>query len=386
MNDAVIVATARTPIARAHKGALVDVDAFALAEVAVGGLVERAGVPSDDIDDLILGECLQGGGNIARHTAVRLGMTHLPGLAVNRHCASGLSAVQAAVASVRVGAARAIIAGGSESLSTMPTFSRRATEGAWVPPTHPATREAPNWDMSITVGENAARLGQVSRADADEWALRSHANALSSIDAGWFADEIVPVAVPGPGAPRIFDTDEGPRRDTSLERLAGLPLLHPELEGATVTAGNAGGVNDAAAVVLITSTDYAEAHGLRPLARVCGWSSVGVDPAETGLAPSSAIPKALAMAGMGLGDVDLFEINEAFASVPIANIRRLGIDAEKVNVNGSGCSLGHPVAATGARMVITMLGELRRRGGGVGCVSACAGGGMGTATILEVFG
>ena len=256
----------------------------------------------------------------------------------------------------------------------------------WMSPSHPETPEAPAWDMSITVGENTARLAGVSRAAADEWAFHSHMRAAASVADGRFADEIVAVEVPdGAGGTRAFTIDEQPRPDTSLEKLAALPVLHPEIEGATVTAGNAAGLNDAAAAVMLVSDDYASAHGLTPLARIRGWASVGVDPVRTGLAPTIAIPKALDRSGMAIGDVDLFEINEAFCSMAVASSRQLGLDHDVVNVNGSGCGLGHPIAATGARMVVTMLHELRRRGGTVGCVSMCAGGGMGSALIVEVL-
>ncbi len=187
----------------------------------------------------------------------------------------------------------------------------------------------------------------------------------------------------GSGGTRMFDTDEHPRADSTLERLAALPVLHPELEGATITAGNAAGLNDGAAAVVMTSDDYAAAHGITPLARIRGWASVGVDPVRTGLAPIDAIPKAAARAGVSVGDIDLFEINEAFCSVAVATSRALDIDPQRVNVNGSGCGLGHPIAATGARMVVTMMAELRRRGATLGCVSMCAGGGMGSALVLE---
>ncbi|HEX3567717.1 MAG TPA: acetyl-CoA C-acyltransferase, partial [Acidimicrobiales bacterium] len=199
-------------------------------------------------------------------------------------------------------------------------------------------------------------------------------------------EEIVAVTVAdGNGGTRDVLADEQPRPDTTVAKLASLPLLHPELPGATVTAGNAAGLNDAAAAVVVTADDYAHAHGLEMLARVVGWASVGIEPERTGLAPTLAIPKALGRAGIAIGDVDLFEINEAFCSMAVASSRVLGIDPDILNVSGSGCGLGHPIAATGARMVVTMLHELRRRGGTVGCVAMCAGGGMGSALVLELI-
>lgn len=390
MTDAVILSAARTPIGRANKGSLVDVDAFALAEVVVREAVARAGVDPADIDDVVLAESLQGGGVIARHTAVRLGWPHVPGLADNRHCAAGLSALQVAAASILAGMDDLIVAGGTESLSSMPQSLKSTPASArdyqpWMSPSHPETPDAPALDMSITVGENSASLGKVSRLDADEWAFHSHQRAAASIANGWFAEEIVGVPVPdGQGGTRVFDTDENPRADTTLERLASLPVLHPERPDATVTAGNAAGLNDAAAAVVMASDRYAAAHALTPLARVISWASVGLEPARTGLAPTLAIPKALERGGLQLSDIDLFEINEAFCSNAVASSRILGLDHDIVNVNGSGCGLGHPIAATGARMVVTMINELRRRQQTVGCVSMCAGGGMGSALVLEL--
>jgi acetyl-CoA C-acetyltransferase len=386
MPEAVIVAAARTPIGRAHKGSLVDVDAFELAETAVRAVVERAGVPAADIDDVVLGESLQGGGVIARNVAVRLGLTSVPGLADNRHCAAGLSAVQIAAGSIRAGMDSVVIAGGTESLSSMPVTMKSIPASArdfqqWMSPSHPETPDAPPWDMAITVGENTAREAGITRAEADDWAYHSHVRAAASVANGWFDAEVVPVTLPNGG---VFTRDEHPRADTSLEKLASLPVLHPEIPGATVTAGNAAGLNDAAAAVMVTSDEYARANGLTPLARIVSWSSVGIEPARTGLAPTLAIPKALARAGMKTGDVDLFEINEAFCSMAVASSRALGLDHDIVNVNGSGCGLGHPIAATGARMLVTMLHELRRRDAAVGCVSMCAGGGMGSAMVIEM--
>jgi acetyl-CoA acetyltransferase family protein len=380
MTEAVIVAGVRTPIGRAHKGMLAEVDAYALAEVAVDAALGQVEIPTAVVDDIVLAESLQGGGVIARHTAVRLGLESVPGLANNRHCAAGLTAVQLAAGSIRAGMDRVVVAGGTESLSSMPVATKHGEP--WIAPSHPDRPDAPVMDMSITVGENTARLAGISRADADEWALHSHLRAAAARDDGRFGDEIVPV--PLADGTRL-ERDEQPRADTTIERLASLPVLHPEIEDATVTAGNASGLNDAAAAVVVTSDEYAAGHGLTPLARVVSWASVGVDPVRTGLAPTVAVPKALERAGMSLGDVDLFEINEAFCSMAVATSRILGIDHSIMNVNGSGCGLGHPIAATGTRMVVTMLHELRRRGGTIGLVGMCAGGGMGSATVLELL-
>jgi acetyl-CoA acyltransferase len=382
MPEAVIVSALRTPVGTAFKGTLRDTTAYELADHIVRAAAD--GLDPDQIDDVILGEGLQGGGVVARHAAVTAGLTHAAGLAQNRHCAAGQAAVQSAAASVRAGMDELLIAGGVQASSTAPR-SRVRVDGEWAdwfPPTHPDRPDAPNMDMSITVGWNAAVKAGVSREAMDAWALRSHRNAIRAIDEGRFKQEIVPIETPH----GLFEVDEHPRRDTSMERLAALKPLHPEIEGFSITAGNACGANDGAAALVVASDRLAERQGLPALATVRSWASVGVDPAETGLAPVRAIPKALARAGVRLGDVDLFEINEAFAAMCVATVNLLGIDEEKVNVNGSGCSLGHPVAATGARMLVTLVHELRRRGGGIGVAAMCAGGGMGSATVIEVPG
>jgi acetyl-CoA acyltransferase len=376
MPDAVIVSALRTPIGTAMKGTLRDTDAYQLAEHVVGAAA--ADLDSVPVDDVILGEGLYGGGVVARHAAITAGLTSVPGLAVNRHCAAGQAAVQGAAASIRAGMDQLIIAGGVNSASTSPRFKRRAGDEMvdWFPPTHPDRRDAPNMDMSITVGWNAAVKAGVSREEMDEWALSSHRKAVQAIDEGRFKHEIVPIDTPHD----LFEVDEHPRRDTTIEKLAALKPLHPEIEGFSITAGNACGANDGAAILAVAS----DRLGLPALATIRSWASVGVDPASTGLAPVEAIPKALARARLSLADIDVFEINEAFASMCVATIKLLDIDPERVNVSGSGCSLGHPVAATGARMLVTLVHELRRRGGGIGVAAMCAGGGMGSATVIEV--
>jgi acetyl-CoA C-acetyltransferase len=388
VTEAVIVAAARTPIGRARKGSLVDVDAFRLAEIAVGEAVARSGIDHADVDDIVLGETLYGGGDIARHTAVVLGLDNVAGLADNRHCASGLSAVQLAAGSIKSDMDRVVVAGGTNSMSTSPQSWKVLEPGGepqmWMSPSHPDTPDAPAFDMSITVGENTAREMGLTRRDVDEWAAYSHGQAIASIDSGAFEEEIVPVEyLDREGIAHEFRVDEHPRRGVTVESLAELKPIHPELENPTVTAGNASGVNDAAAAVVLTSDAFAASHGLRPLARIVSWANAGIEPARTGMGPTLAIPKALERAGLTVDDVDLFEINEAFCSVPVAAIRTLGIDPSIVNVNGSGCSLGHPIAATGARMVVTMVHELRRRGKSLGLLSMCAGGGMGSALVIE---
>jgi len=377
MPEAVLVSALRTPIGTAGRGTLRHTTAFDLADHVVSAA--KKGLDQEQIDDVILGEGLYGGGVIARHAAITSGLTAVPGLALNRHCAAGLSAVQQAAASIRAGMDELIIAGGVNSASTSPRSKIRAGEEwlDWMSPTHPDRPDAPNRDMSITVGWNAAQKAAVTREEMDAWALRSHQRAIAAIDEGRFKEEIVPIETPY----GLFAVDEHPRRDTSMEKLANLKVLHPEIEGFSITAGNACGANDGAAALVVAS----DRLGLPALGCVRSWASVGVDPAYTGLAPVEAIPKALKRAGLTADQVDLFEINEAFAAMCVATVRLLDLDPDKVNVSGSGCSLGHPVAATGARMLVTLVHELRRRGGGVGVAAMCAGGGMGSAAVIEVL-
>ena len=385
-----IVSACRTAIGTARKGTLADADPFDLARHVVAEALGRAQVEVGLVDDVILGESLAGGGDIARHAAVEAGIVDAPGTAVNRHCASGLAAIAAGAGSIRAGMDRVVVAGGAQSSSLMPRTVRRVPgtdeiDEHWLSPSHPDSPEAPNRDMTITVGWNAARIAEVSREEMDAWALDSHRKAIAAIDAQAFLPEITPFPVRGrDGATSVFQVDEHPRRDTTLEKLASLKPLHPEIEGFSITAGYSAGINDGAAALVLASSDIAKADGLAQLATVRAWAGVGVPPAETGLAPVKAIPKALARAGLTLAAVDLFEINEAFASMCVATTRLLGIDPAKVNPNGSGCSLGHPIAMTGARMVTTLVYELRRRGGGIGVAAMCAGGGMGTALVVEV--
>lgn len=388
MTDAVLLSACRTAIGTARRGTLRDVSAFDLATAVVREAAQRSGLPPRAIDDVILGESLAGGGDIARYAAVEAGLTHVPGLAQNRHCASGLASVATAAASVRAGMDRAVIAGGTQSTSTAPVLRRRIPgtddwQDPWSSPSHVSTPGAPHNDMSILVGWNTARLAGISREEMDAWALRSHERAIRAIDEGRFADEIVPVKVTDrDGTVSMFDVDEHPRRDTTMAKLAALKVLHPEIEGFSITAGNASGMNDGAAAVVVADAALAAEYGLSPLATVRSWASVGVEPMETGFAPVGAIRKALDRAGLTVADVDLFEINEAFASVAVHATRELALDPERVNPFGSGCSLGHPIATTGARMVTTLAHELRRRGGGIAVAAMCAGGGMGSALVL----
>jgi len=387
---AAIVAAARTAIGTARKGTLANTPAIDLAKPVVSAVIERSGLEAADFDDFVLAEVLQGGGDSARYIAVDLGLIDVPGLAVNRQCASSLSAIAVGAGQVASGMSRAILAGGMESLSTGPVLQKRKpfTRGKsaedyepWFPESHRPTLHAPAIDMSITVAHNCNVQYGITRQDQDEWALRSHQRAIKAIDAGLFVDEIIPVEVTqADGSTITFAEDEHPRRGSSMESLGELKVLHPEIDGFTVTAGNSSGINDAAAVVALASPDTQR----DVLASVLSWTQVGLDPTRTGSGPIKAIPKALELAGRKLEDVALFEINEAFAAQAVACARELGLDEEIVNVYGSGISLGHPIAATGARMVTSAIYELRRRGGGIGVLSMCAGGGMGAAMVIEV--
>jgi acetyl-CoA C-acetyltransferase len=390
MSDAVIVAAARTPIGTARKGTLLDVTTFELARYAAGEALKRSGIPAGEVDDMQMGESLQGGGCVARYAAIELGLIDVPGLALNRHCASGMGAVQSAAGSIIAGMDTVAIAGGSESMSTTPTTMKRTPYtddyAQWMSPSHPEQPDAPAFDMSITVGWNTAKALGLNRQDCDEWAFRSHQRAIQAIDEGRFEEEIIPIEVKmRDGSTKLFSVDEHPRRDSSMEKLSSLKPLHPEIDEFPITAGNASGINDGAAAMMIVSSDYAQAHGLKPMAKIVSWASTGTNPRDTGLGPILSIPKALDRAGLSVSDVNLAEINEAFASVPVAACRKLGLSEEITNVSGSGCSLGHPVACTGARMIITTMYELRRRGGGIGLASMCAGGGMGSTTVFEVY-
>jgi acetyl-CoA acetyltransferase family protein len=251
------------------------------------------------------------------------------------------------------------------------------------PPSHPDSPEAPNMNVLVTVGENTARECGITREESDLWSYHSHMRAVTATDDGRFAEEIVPVAVPaGRGETATVSVDEHPRADTTIEKLAALPsLTGPDGQ---VTAGNSSGIADGGAGLVLTSRAYAEAHSLAPLATVRAWNSCGIEPARTGLAPTVCVPRALNRAGLSESDVDLVEINEAFATMAVACSRKLGFPHEIVNVNGGGIGIGHPIAASGARILVTLVHELRRRGGGIGVGTLCAGGGMGSATVLEV--
>jgi len=388
MSDAVIVAAIRTPIGRAGRG-LAGLSLQGIGSQTVAAAIATAGLDANDIDDLLIGEVLQGGGCTARFIANDLGLpTDTPGGAVQRQCATGMMAVQDAAAQIRSGMAQVIVAGGIESMTRSPALFAKApvpfgVMQQFIPPSHPDTPDAPNMNMLITVGENTARECGITREESDHWSYHSNLRAAAAADDGRFASEIVPVTVPvGRGETATLSVDEHPRRDTTLEKLAALPsLTGPDGQ---VTAGNSSGIADGGAAVVVVDRDYADAYGMEVLATIRSWNSCGIEPARTGLAPTVAVPRALQLAGLDVSDVDLVEINEAFATMSVACSRKLGFSHDIVNVNGGAVGIGHPVAASGTRILVTLIHELRRRGGGIGVGTLCAGGGMGSATVLEV--
>jgi acetyl-CoA C-acetyltransferase len=386
LEDAVIVSAVRTPIGNAG-GALAPVPAWDLSVATCREAIARAGIDPAVFDDVIIGETVGGGGNAGRFIGLAVGVPReVPGYTVIRACATGLEAVIQAATAVWAGVGEAFLAGGAESMSQQPFLQRRPSQAYprkpaeyFIPLTHPL--EMGPFSVGLNTGENVAEKYGVTRADQDEWALRSHQRAIAAIDQGRFVEEILPVEVRGKRGSTTVDTDERPRRDTTLEALAKLPPVYKE--GGTVTAGNASGLNDGAASLVVTSASKASALGLTPRAVIRGWASVGVDPNYTGTGPIEAVPKALKRAGVTQDEVDLIELNEAFAAMTVACVRELGLDPERVNVNGGAVALGHPVGCTGARLVTTLLHELERTGGRYGVATMCAGGGLGSAMVIE---
>ena len=400
MIEAVICEPLRTPVGR-YGGLFKDVPATELAETVLRELVRRTGLQGQDVDDVIFGQCYPNGEApaIGRIAALDAGLgVHVPGLQIDRRCGSGLQAVIDAAMRVQTGAAELVIAGGAESMSQAEHYVLGARFGV-------KGDSQPFWDRiargRITSGgrhhpvpggmletaENLRREFGVTRQAQDELALRSQRNAAAAQAEGRFADEIVPVMVKGRKGPQPVDLDEHPRADTTLEMLAGLtPVrLHQDPQ-ATVTAGNASGQNDGAAACIVTTPAKAAALGLRPLARLVHWAVAAVEPERMGIGPVPATQRVLARTGMALKDLDLIELNEAFAAQVLACTYALKFqpgDYERLNVNGSGISLGHPVGATGVRILATMLRELQRRGGRYALETMCIGGGQGLAAVFE---
>ena len=391
MPEAVLVSAVRTPVGRAPKGALATTRPDDFAAIALGGALDRVpGLDRAEVDDVILG-CAQPEGeqgfNIARFAALRARLpVKIPGVTVNRLCASGLEAIAQADMRIRAGGWRVVVAGGAESMSMIPMGGSKPSPNPWLAENYPASLLT----MGLTAERVARRYG-ISREDQDAFALGSHQKALAAQAAGRFDDELVAVkvtnAVPGAkaGKPVVTETefkaDEGPRADTSAAALAALkPVFHAQ---GTVTAGNASQTSDGAAAAVLMEAGRARELGIKPLARLVAYAAIGCLPEEMGMGPVSAIPKALKMAGLTLDDIDLIELNEAFAAQALAVIQELGLDPEKVNVNGGAIALGHPLGCTGAKLTATLLSEMRRRNVRYGMVTMCVGGGMGAAGIFE---
>ena len=389
-NDPVLVSAVRTAVGRAFRGTLRETRPDDLAATCLTGALEAAGgFDSTALDDVILGCAMPEGPqglNIARLAQLRAGIPYqVPAITLNRFCSSGLQSISMAADRIATGQARAILAGGMESMSMVPMTGERFL------PNPALVQDMPEAyiSMGLTAEEVASRF-EVSREDQDAFALQSHRKAVEALDSGAFKDEIVPVEVthkaPGPRGESVvttttFDTDEGPRRDTSPEALA---KLRPAFKmPGTVTAGNSSQTSDGAGVALVMSRALADELGLEILAVMRGYQVAGVPPEIMGIGPVEAIPKVLSHCGVDIGDVDLFEINEAFASQAVYCVRELGIDPEKVNVHGGAIALGHPLGATGAKLTATLLHEMKRRSARYGVVSMCIGGGMGAAALFE---
>ena len=390
MKEAVIVSGARTAVGKAIKGSLRTTRPDDLAGIAIKAAIERApGLDVKEIDDVILGcampEAAQGL-NMGRIAAIRAGLPYdVPGQTVNRFCSSGLQTIALAAQQIMSGMGEAIVAGGAESMSMV------SMSGNYFSPNPELVELNPEVYMPMGLtAEQVALEYKVSRAEQDEFAYRSHSRAAAAIKAGYFKDEIVPVPVKitemgANNTPAtksfVFDSDEGVRPDTSMEGLAKLkPIFHAM---GTVTAGNASQMNDGAAAVVVMSRDKADALGLKPLMRFVSFAVGGVRPEVMGIGPIVSIPKALKLAGLTLDQIDLFELNEAFAAQALAIVKTIGIDINKVNVNGGAIALGHPLGCSGAKLTVMMLNEFKRRGGRYGMVTMCIGGGMGATGIFE---
>ncbi len=391
MQQAVIVSGARTPIGR-FGGAFKSFGAPDLGAVAIKAALERTGIDPAEVDEVILGNVLQAAdaGYAPRLASLRAGIPEeVPVIAVNRQCSSGLEAINLAAQLIRTGDAEVVVAGGTENMSMSPYLMRNVRwdglrmgkanmddsliEGLSCPVNH--------YHMGVTA-ENVASRFEVTREDQDQLALLSHQRASLAVDAGLFEEQIVPVSIPHQrGDPVSIDRDEGPRGDTTLEKLAELRPIFKD--GGTVTAGNASQINDAAAAVVMMSMEKAKSLGLTLRLEWVSRAVAGVDPAYMGTGPVPAVRKVLQKAGMSLGDIDLIELNEAFAAQALYCIRELGLDMQRTNVNGSGISLGHPIGATGAVMTVKLMEELSLRDEETGLVTMCVGGGQGCATILR---
>ena len=385
MEQAVVIDCLRTAVGKSGRGTLKNTRPDDMAAAVIRRLLETyREVPPDEVDDVILGCAMpeaESGMNMARIAGLRAGLPDIvPGVTINRFCSSGLQAIAMAADRIRSGSAQIIFAGGAESMSMIPMSGNKFAPNPWLVDNHPQIYMG----MGLTA-EEIQRKYNINREDQDRFAYRSHQNALSAQAAGKFQDEIVALDVSTltvDGQKKtVFEKDEGPRADTSLEALGKLrPVFH---SSGSVTAGNSSQTSDGAAAALVMSESKAHELGLKPMARFVSFAVAGVPPEIMGIGPVVAIPKALALAGLKLADIDVIELNEAFAVQALAVIRQAGIDPEKVNVNGGAIALGHPLGCTGAKLTATLLREMKRRGSRYGLVTMCIGGGQGAAGIFE---
>ncbi|WP_298983000.1 thiolase family protein [Caldilinea sp.] len=390
MRNAVIVSAVRTAVGKAPKGTLRTTRPDEMAAAVIGAVVERAGVDKNEIEDVILGCAFpeaEQGMNVARIASLRAGLpVTAAGQTVNRFCSSGLQTIATAAQQIMAGMGDVIIAGGVESMSMVPMVGNKFVPNPYLASEYPGVYLG----MGLTA-ENVARQYEIGREEQDAFALRSHQRAAAAQDAGKFDAEIVPLDVHikyGEGSEvkelrTTFTRDEGVRRDTSMEALAKLKPVFAV--NGTVTAGNSSQTSDGGAAVLLMSEEKAKALGLKPLARFVSFAVGGVPPEVMGIGPVAAVPKALKYAGLELKDIDLIELNEAFAAQALAVIRELGMDEEKVNVNGGAIALGHPLGCTGAKLTVQIIHELRRQGKEFGLVTMCIGGGMGAAGVIQML-
>jgi acetyl-CoA C-acetyltransferase len=391
MEDAVIVSAVRTPVG-SFGGQFKDVPATELGACAVRAALERVGISVEDVDEVVLGCVLTAGlgQNPARQVAIGAGIPkEVPATTINMVCGSGLKAVAIASQMIRAGDVEIVVAGGMENMTRAPyllpseRFGARMGDAQLIDSmVHDGLWDAFNdIHMGITA-ENLADQYHISRSEQDQFAANSQQKAERAVADGIFSDEIVPIEVPAKGGPRLVDSDEAPRAGTTADALAKLRAAFRRDDG-TVTAGNASGINDGAAAIIVMSASKANELGLRTFGTVESYASVGVEPKIMGIGPVPAVRKALAKAGLQLGDIDLFELNEAFAAQSLAVLRELDIEPERINPNGGAIALGHPIGASGGRILVTLLHEMRRRNSRRGIAALCVGGGQGQAAIIR---
>jgi len=388
MTEVVVLDGARTPIG-VFGGSLRETNAPTLLEHAFRAALAKTKIAPQEIDETIVGQVFQGSDapDIARFCSLRVGIPkEIPGLTLNRQCASGLEAAVWGAKSILTGDARLVLTGGVESMSTVPYHVRGMRWGVKMGPQFLIDGMAELYDDPSAGGmwiwaENMAAKFKVAREEQDKWSLISHQRAVAATASGRLREEIAPLEISERKGTRVMDKDEGPRADTSLEKLA---RLEPKWQwDGTITPGNASTLNDGACAVVVASREKANALGIPPLAKIVAWAVVGVDPEVTGYAPVVAIPAALKKAGLEQREIALFEVNEAFAVMIVTTIRELNLDPEKLNVNGGGVSLGHPVGMSGSRLLLTMAYELKHRHAEFGVISLCAGGGQGIAVVIQ---